>query len=46
MLLGFAIALVVIVIVMTIVSLKAQKIDRQLAEIDWLFSADDQAADG
>ena len=35
-----------LIIIMTIISLAVGKIDRHLAEIEWLFSADDQTADG
>ena len=46
MLLRFSVALTGLIIIMTIISPVVGKIDRHLAEIEWLFSANDQTTDG
>jgi hypothetical protein len=45
-LIGFSVALTAIIVMLAMIGLEVRKIDRQLAEIERLLSADDETANG
>jgi hypothetical protein len=45
-LIGFSVALTAIIVMLAMIGLEVRKIDRQLAEIERLLSADDEKANG
>ena len=43
---GFSVALIGIIVLLAMMGLEVRKIDRQLAEVERLFSVDDETANG